>query len=489
MNASTITCPKCQNPIALDEAMEKPIADRLRAQLTGEVAARESEIRKREDRLAAGSAELKKAQETIREQVEAKLAEERKRLIADQAKKAREEVAIEVRELREQLTEKTGKLADAQKVELQLRKDRRELDESKANFELEKIRLIDAEREKIREEAKKAFAESFANQLKLLKEELSAKDQRLAASQEAELELRKQQAEFEQQKKELDLQLVRKADEVRDQTRKEKDDEFRLKEAESNKKLADMNRQIDELKRKAELGSQQTQGEVLELDLEAALRRCFPFDEIKPVPKGAHGGDVLHYVRNESGQPCGTIIWESKRTKSWSDGWIAKLKDDKLAAKAQLAVLVSTVMPKDVPTFECRDNVWVTPPIFSVALTAALRMVLIETAAAQRAIEGRHDKMAIMYDYIAGPQFKGRVSAIIDVFKGMRDDLEQEKRAMSRMWAKREKQIERVLLNTAGLHGDLSGILGKSLPSIETLEFAALPDETSVVDEPSGISN
>src|SRR5205823_3426749 len=122
---------------------------------------------------------------------------------------------------------------------------------------------------------------------------------------------------------------------------------------------------------------------------------CFPFDEIIPVPKGAHGGDVLHHVRDETGQSCGIIIWESKRTKSWSDGWIPKLKDDKLAAKAQLAVLVTAAMPKDVPTFECRDNVWVTPPMYSVALTAALRMMLIETAAAKRAIDGRQDKMSV----------------------------------------------------------------------------------------------
>lgn len=487
MNPSTITCPSCQYEFPLTAAIEQPIVERLRAKLTGEVAARESEIKKREQQLAALAVDLKKAQETVQQQVDAKLAEEKKRIVVEQAKKAREEMAVEVKDLRDQLTEKTGKLADAQKAEIQLRKARIELEESKANFELEKMRLIEAEREKIREEARKAISESFANELRLLKDELATKDQRLATAQEAELELRKQRADFEQQKKELDLTLIRRADEVRDQTRKEKDDEFRLKEAETNKKLADMNRQIDELKRKAELGSQQAQGEVLELDLEAALRRCFPFDEITPVPKGAHGGDVLHHVRNDSGQSCGTIIWESKRTKSWSDGWIPKLKDDKLAAKAQLAVLVTAAMPKDVPTFECRDNVWVTPPMFSVALTAALRMALIETAAAKRALEGRQDKMSVMYDYVAGPQFKGRVSAIIEAFMNMRADLEQEKRAVTKAWARREKQIERVLLNTAGLHGDLSGILGKSLPSIETLELAALPDE-SVAEHPEMVN-
>jgi hypothetical protein len=480
LNPSTIQCPECQHEFLLTAAIEQPIVEKLRAKLVAEVSGREADCKKREQQMAAANDELKRAQESVQQLVEAKLAEEKKRIVIEQAKRAREDVAVEVRELKEQLSEKSTKLADAQKAELELRKARVELEESKANFELEKMRLIEAERGKIREEAKKAISESFANQLALLKDELTTKNQRLAAAQEAELELRKQQQDFEQQKKELDLHLARQADEVRERTRKEKDEEFRLKEAESNKKLADMNRQIDELKRKAEIGSQQAQGEVLELDLEASLRRCFPFDEITPVAKGSHGGDVLQHVRDETGQSCGIIIWESKRTKAWSDGWIPKLKDDKLAAKAQLAVLVTAAMPKDVPTFECRENVWVTPPMFSVALTAALRMMLIETAAAKRAIDGRQDKMSVMYDYVAGPQFKGRVTAIVEAFMNMRDDLEQEKRAVTKSWAKREKQIERVLMNTTGLHGDLAGILGKSLPSIETLELDALPDELVV---------
>jgi hypothetical protein len=466
----------------LTAAIEQPITDRLRAKFEAEAAKGEAEVKRRQQELAAQAEGLQKARETVQQQVEEKIAAERKQIISEQAKKAAETVAIELRDLRLQVEERNKKLADAQRAELELRKARAELEEHKASFELEKMRLIEAEREKIRAEAKKAISETFSNEMRLLKEELESKDKRLSAAQEAELELRKRQIEFEQQKKAFDLELQRHGDGVREQTAKEKDEEFRLKEAEANKKLADLNRQIDELKRKAEQGSQQTQGEVLELDLEAALRRCFPVDEVSPVPKGVHGGDVLQHVRCESGHPCGTIIWESKRTKTWNDGWLAKLKDDKLEAKAQLAVLVSSAMPKDVPTFECRDNVWITPPPFSVPLAAALRITLIETAAAKRAIDGRHDKMSVMYDYVAGPQFKGRVSAIIDAFVGMRSDLEQEKRAMTKAWAKREKQIERVLLNACGLHGDLAGIIGKSLPAIETLELAALPGPTNFDD-------
>jgi len=479
LDPATITCPRCQAPIPLTDAIEQPIADRLRARFEAQAAGRESDLKRREDQLAAQLDELNKSREQIERHVQEKLAAERGRIAAEQEAKARETVTVELRELRDQLADKNRKLADAQRDELELRKARIELEESRAAFELEKIRRIEAEREKIREETKKAVSEAFSGELRMLKEELEAKDKRLCAAQEAELELRKRQIEFEERKKAFELEMARQADQVREQTSREKDEEFRLKEAEANKKLADLNRQIDELKRKAEQGSQQTQGEVLELDLEAALRRCFPADDVAPVPKGTFGGDVLQRVRGESGQTCGTIIWESKRTKAWNDAWIAKLKDDKLAAQAQLAVLVSAAMPRDVPTFECRDNVWITPPIFSVALAAALRMILVETAAAKRALDGRHDKMSIMYDYIAGPQFKGRVSAIVDAFIAMRQDLEQEKRAMTKCWAKREKQIERVLLNASGLHGDLSGIIGSALPTIETLDIAALPDASS----------
>lgn len=475
MDTSIITCPQCQASIPLTAAIEQPITDRLRAKFEADANKREAEVKKREQALAIQAEGLQKARESVQQQVEEKIAAERKQIASEQAKKATEAVAIELRDLREQVAERNKKLADAQRAQLDLCKARAELEEHKAGFELEKMRLIEAEREKIRAEAKKTIAESFSSEMRLLKEELESKDKRLSAAQEAELELRKRQIEFEQQKKAFDLELQRHGDGVREQTAKEKDDEFRLKEAEANKKFADLNRQIDELKRKAEQGSQQSQGEVLELDLESALKRCFPVDEVSPVPKGIHGGDVLQHVRCESGQPCGTIIWESKRTKSWSDGWLAKLKDDKLQAKAQLAVLVSSAMPRDVPTFECRENVWITPPIFSVPLAAALRITLIETAAAKRAIDGRQDKMSVMYDYVAGPQFKGRISAIVDAFVNMRNDLEQEKRAMNRSWAKREKQIERVLVNASGLHGDLAGIIGKSLPEIETLQLAALP--------------
>jgi hypothetical protein len=478
MDTSTVTCPKCQTAFPLTDAIERPILDRLRAQVSKEADQRAAELVAKEKKLGEQAEQLRHQKAEADNIVAAKLDEERKRLSVELEKRAREGMAVELKELQERLTTKEQALAKSQAAELELRKAKQKLDDDRASFELEKQRTLDAERQRIRDEATKAATEALSVQLTSLKADLAAKDQRLADAQRQELDLRKQRAEFEEQKKAFELEVARKADAVRDEVAKQKDEEFRLKEAENAKKFADMNRQIDELKRKAEQGSQQSQGEVLELDLEAALARAFPFDEIKPVPKGQLGADVLHIVRDERAMDCGTMIWESKRTKNWSDGWIQKLKDDKLAAKAQIAVLVSSALPKDMPTFDCRDGVWVVPPVLAMCVATALRHTLIDTAGAKRSVEGRHDKMAAVYDYLAGPEFKGRVTAIVESFSAMRADLDSEKRAMLRIWAKREKQIERMMTNTVGLHGELQGIIGTSLPAIEALELesiAALP--------------
>lgn len=208
----------------------------------------------------------------------------------------------------------------------------------------------------------------------------------------------------------------------------------------------------------------------MEIELEDLLRRQFLYDEIIPVPKGVHGGDVLHHVRDSGGYPCGTILWESKRTKAWSDGWLPKLRDDQRAAKAQLAILATVEMPKGVTTFTTIDGVWVTSRPCLLGLAAALRTGLIEIAAAKRTLDGRQSKMEVLYNYLSGPEFRHRVEGIVEAFVTLRQDLEAEKRATQRLWAKREKQLERAVMNTAGMYGDLGGIIGASLPPIEKLE-------------------
>ncbi len=217
-----------------------------------------------------------------------------------------------------------------------------------------------------------------------------------------------------------------------------------------------------------------------ELELEALLKAKFPVDVIQPVPKGEHGGDVVQQVRGATGQDCGTILWESKRTKNWSDGWLAKLRADQRTAKAEFSVLVSQVLPKDVDTLDFVDSVWVAHPRAVLPVAIALRHSLIEVAAARQANQGQQGKMEMVYQYLTGSTFRQRVQAIVEAFSSMQEDLDRERKVIGKQWAKREQQIEQVMQSTVGMYGDLQGIAGKSLQEIEGLDLKALGevDET-----------
>jgi len=218
--------------------------------------------------------------------------------------------------------------------------------------------------------------------------------------------------------------------------------------------------------------------------LKINLRTKFPFDTIEPVPKGEFGGDVLQRVVSQSGQSSGTILWESKRTKNWSDGWLVKLREDQRTAKAEIAVIVSQVLPKDVETFEMVDGVWVTYPRAALPVALVLRQTLLDVAMARQASEGQQTKTEMIYEYLTGPRFRHRVEAIVEAFSTMQEDLDKERKAIMKQWAKREAQIERVMGATVGMYGDLQGIAGKSLQEIEGLEISALegPETNQLTD-------
>ena len=327
----------------------------------------------------------------------------------------------------------------------------------------------------IEEKAKKEAQESLNIKISDLSEQLEEKTKNLKEAQRQELELRKRQRELEEKEEKLELELSRKIDAERQKiiqkTSKEFEETHRLKDAEKDKQLDDMKKQIDELKRKAEQGSQQMQGEVLELELEESLKEEFPFDDIEPVAKGIKGGDIIQTVKTQSGRICGKILWETKRTKNWSDSWIQKLKDDQRDAKADLAILASKTLPKGFHHFRLISGVWVTDILSAVSLALALRVVLIQVARERETQVGKKEKMEIAYNYLTGQEFRNRVEAIVESFTAMKVDLEAERRAMLKIWSKREKQIERVISNAAGMHGDLQEIAGTSLPTIKILEL------------------
>jgi hypothetical protein len=368
--------------------------------------------------------------------------------------------------------------AEVKKKEQDLAQKEQGLIKKEKELEEEYVRKLKVEKAKLEEESKQKAKESVALELKDLNEQLKEKDQKLLESQKAELEFRKQRRELEEKQKSIELEMTRKLDEEREKIREETvktiTEQQRLKDLEKDKKITDMLRQIEELKRKAEQGSQQTQGEVLEHELEEILTTNFPLDQIEPVAKGKRGADILQKVHNQYGQYCGTIIWESKRTKLWNDGWIEKLKDDQREAKAEIAVLVTTAFPKDVNNFAHVNGVWVTNYTLAICLAVSLRINLIQVANAKMSAVGKYEKMEVLYGYLSGPEFGQRVEAIANAFGSMKNDLDQEKRAMTKIWAKREKQIERVINNISGMYGDMQGIIGASLPQIKSLELTAL---------------
>lgn len=275
---------------------------------------------------------------------------------------------------------------------------------------------------------------------------------------------------------EVEERVGKEREKIKEDALKTAEEKHKHKEREWNLKLERMNNQIEELKRKAEQGSGELQGEAFELELEAALRSAFPHDIIEPVPKGLRGADIIQKVYGPTGQHCGDIIWESKRTKAWSDGWINKLKDDQRKVGADIAVITSTTMPKEVTHFTCSDGVWITCCETAVGLAAALRGSLIQVAQMKMSLVGKNEKMEMLYGYLSGPEFRQRVEGIVESFVSMKKDLEKEKRATVRTWAKRSKQIERVMLNTARMYGDMQGIIGSSLPELKELEMKAIAE-------------
>lgn len=337
---------------------------------------------------------------------------------------------------------------------------------------------LSVETEKLGKQMAQKAAEKLELDIAQMKEELEEKRQKLDDARKQELELRKRQRELEDREAALALELQRKVDEARQQiiedVQKKNAEQFELQIAEREKTISDMKAQIELLKKKAEQGSQQQQGEVLELKLEEMLAGLFPYDTIEGVQKGKRGGDVYQVVRDLAGKECGAILWEAKRAKSWSNGWVEKLKHDMADAGADLGIIVTTVLPEGVRRFGPYDGVWVSDIASAPGLAAALRLGLVEVARSKQAYVGKNEKIEYLYGYLQGTQFRQRIESTMEAFMYIREDIDSEKAAMARRWAKREKMLERAIGGMAGMYGDLQGIIGMSMPELESIEVKAL---------------
>lgn len=328
--------------------------------------------------------------------------------------------------------------------------------------------------------ARKA-ADAQETRLKGLQEELGEKEAALKKAREHELELARRERQLKEAQEQLQLELERKLNEEREklkvQIAKQEAERQALQHAELQKKLSDAVKMNDELRRKLEQGSQQTQGEVLELDIENRLKALFPLDRFSEVPKGIRGADLVHTVANALGQPCGSILYETKRSKAWSRDWIPKLKKDLVTARADVAVLVTETLPDGLEHCELLEGVWVVPLAGVIPLVHSLRWSLQQVARAAAAREGVQDKQALLYQYFTGNEFRHRMETVLAGLRSMQDDLEREKRALTKHWAKREKQLESVVLNLSGMSGDIQGIAGGELEKLAALDDLLESDE------------
>ena len=365
--------------------------------------------------------------------------------------------------------------------EKQLSERQEEINNAKKSINQEVAEKLKAEEIKIKQAAKVAAETALLVEMTDLKQQVSEGKQKIQEAQSNELELRKKARELEENQKSLDLEIARKLDEEREKIRQIVVEQFteshRLKDHEKDKQMEDMRKTIDELKRKSEQGSMQTQGEVLELDLEATLKARFPFDSIEPVPKGMKGADILQKVVSSTGQTVGTIIWETKRTKSWSDSWIDKLKDDQRDVNAEIAVVVTEAFPRGMHHFGQVEGIWIMSPSLACNIADVLRTSLIKINQAMLVSVNKGEKMEMLYSYLSGSPFRQKIDAIVDAFVSMKDDLDKEKRIAVKNWSKREKQIEKVIFNTAGMYGDMQGIIGSSLPEIKMLDHGSSAGE------------
>lgn len=281
-------------------------------------------------------------------------------------------------------------------------------------------------------------------------------------------EKRDLKAKAEDMEIEMKRKLIEEEDKIRLQAKIKFEEEHQLKDMEKEKKLSDALSQIEVLKTKMQQGSQQTQGESMELELEQKLKLEFPMDEISEVKKGVRGADLIQNVVDKLGRACGTILWESKNAK-WTDSWIAKLKEDGRQAKADLLVLVSNQLPTGVQNFVYMDGVWVCDIKNYLPLAWSLRFNLVSLYHERQASEGKDEKMRLLYNYLSGTEFKNRVEGIVEAFSSMQEELEKEKRFFNTKWARQEKEIRKVIDHTHGMMGDLQGIT--QLKNLDLMEL------------------
>jgi hypothetical protein len=333
----------------------------------------------------------------------------------------------------------------------------------------------------LQEKLNKSIAADYENKLLMLQRSNTDAEEKLKQSRKKELEFFEKEKALANKEAELELQVQKKLQQERsvitETIRKQEMEKVAIKESEFSLKLKELQMQLEEqkklaeeMRRRSEQSSMQRQGEAQELLLEQILKENFAFDVIDEVGKGVEGADCIQVVRNNSGKDCGKIIYESKRTKTWSNSWLDKLKSDMRSRGADVAILVTQTYPKGMECFGEKEGIWVCSFDELVSVACVIRHGIIQLYEKQKSEENKGDKMQMLYNYLTGIEFRGQIEAIVEGFIAMRNSITKERVQMEKMWKEREKQLEKVLLNTSGLYGSVKGIAGASISDIPLLD-------------------
>lgn len=376
--------------------------------------------------------------------------------------------------------EAAKKAQELEKEKLALKNQQKELEEQRQSIETQVAEGIKAKQKIITEQERKKILDEQADEKKALQEQIAEQQKKISDANKKELELLKKQQELEQAKENIELEVQRKITEERKKISEEAGNKAieaqMLKMREKDNLIKGMQEQIESLKRKSETGSQEAQGEALEGQLFECLERAFAFDRFEDVKKGQRGADILQIVRNTAGKECGKILWESKNTKAYQKPWIEKLKNDQMEANANIAVIMSMVLPEGVNNFGQYDGVWITDYKSAIGLATALRCIIIEAEKQRIISQNQENAKDLLYGYITSQEFVMKVRAVVDAFNRMQSELIAEKKAMQKIWSSRDKQISTVIENVAGFYGSIEGLIGnrKALPEIKSLSIEAV---------------
>jgi len=375
-------------------------------------------------------AEQERQKEVFEKEIEEKTLEMRKKAQEFAEKKAEEErkkVEIEMKDMQDRLKKSEDEIGEAKKKELEFMKRQRELENKEKNFELEMEKKMFEERKKIEKDLEDKLKENW--------------------------------------KKELDEKMEKVQE------------EFRKKELEYQKQQEQLKKSLDDAKRKAEQGSQQIQGDIQEDDLKNAISQAFPIDSVEDVPTWIKWADLIQTVKNNMWQSAGIIVWESKNTKAWQDAWVMKLKEDKLKVNWNIAILISTVLPKDIKNFAMIDDVMICTPEFAIAVCSMLRDKLISISKVEKSLEWKDIKMEMLYKYLWSEEFSWKIWMMVDVFSNLKLWIDSERRAMEKNWKKREKDLERATFAITWMYWELESLMWQALPGAERLELGEGEEE------------